>query len=229
VSFNDPQTVLDEARELADQGRYEEALQRHIWFHQHALAHDRAWYGVRLSFALSNWVQLGTQYPPARQALIDIRDRTAAVARAGDWSRELFHDVTAINEYLGEPGETGALFLDLHRVDPSRAERFYRDAEAGLVARGLYAVCAAHLPDPLRRLDELRANRRGMLSAVGLPTDHAGGFRRLVEQQFAEEVGRLLVILTAVGEIDEAEQVRASALAETESADAREAIARAGH
>jgi hypothetical protein len=227
MSVVDPQTALNEARELTAQGRYEEALQRHVWFHEHALEHDQAWYAVRLSFALSDWVRLGEKYPPARQALVEIRDRTAAMIRAGNWSRE-FHDVAAINEYLGEEGETGALFVDLHRADPSRAEQFYRHAEAGLVARGLYAVCAAHLPDSLRRFEELRANRRSLLShTVGLP-DHADGLRGVVERRFAKEVGRLLTILTAVGRADEAEQVRAAALAETQYADAREAIARAG-
>src|SRR4051794_19367514 len=105
MSFVDPGVVLDEARELADQGRYGEALQRHVWFHQHALEHDLAFHGVRLSFALSDWVRLGEQSPPARRALVDIRDRTAAQARAGDWSpkpyHEPFHDVVAINHYLG--------------------------------------------------------------------------------------------------------------------------------
>ncbi len=229
VSFVDPQTVLDEARELADQGRYEEALQRRVWFHQHALEHDCAWYGVRLSFALSDWVRLGEQYPPARQALVDIRDRTAAKARAGDWSRELFHDVAAINGFLGDEGETAGLFLDLHRADPTRAGRVYRDAETGLVARGLYAVCAAHLPDALGRLEELQVGRRDSLShTVGFPADEARRYRDVVERRFAEKVGRLLEILAAVGRADEGEQVRASALAETECADAREAIMRAG-
>src|SRR5262245_61557891 len=100
MSPTDPRQVLTEARELARAGRHEEALSRHLWFHDHALEHRPSLYGVRLSFALSDWVELGEAYPPARQALAAVRDRAAEAVRAGDRARELFHDVAAINRCL---------------------------------------------------------------------------------------------------------------------------------
>jgi hypothetical protein len=228
VSFVDPQTALDEALDFAVQGRYEEALQRHVWLHQHA---DREWHWGEWYSSTHSWAILGEMYPPARQALIDIRDQTAATVRAGDWSWRLFDEVAIINEHLREESATAGLFLDLHRADPNRAGQFYKYAEAGLVARGLYAVCAAHLPDPLSRFEELRAVFRRLLSRVAeiYPPDKLGRFRWVAERQLAKEIGRLLTILIAVGRVDETEQVRAFALAETESTAAREAIARAGH
>ncbi len=221
----DPDVVLDEAKDLARQGRFEEALEKHVWFHDHALEHCPAMSGVRLSFALGHWVRLGDQYPPARQALAAIRDRKAAAVRAGEWSWELFQDVAAINNYLREESETGALFLDLHRADRSRAAQFYAKAEAGLVAQRQFAVCSAYIPDAEVRLREIQARRRHIIPHAGrLPEDEAAKFRDLVEGRFAEEAVRLLEILTAAGRTADAARVRGLAEAETESASARNAI-----
>lgn len=232
MSFTDPRTALHEAREFADRGQYQEALERHVWFHEHALDHDRDLRGVRLSYALSDWVQLGGVYPPARAALVETRNRAAAALRGGDWSHEWFHDVASINQQLGAEGETADLFLDLHRRDPVGAAPFYTDAEPGLVAQGLYAVCAEHLPDPMARFEGFRAFRRELLSDIPhVPSltdeqrlEHERIFREVMERGFADDVGRLLSILIAVGRSDEAEQVREAALAETQSGDVRKGL-----
>ncbi len=66
--------IRGEAKDLAAGGQYEPALQRHLWYHNHALEYDPNQRGVRLSFALTDWVELGRKYPKAKQALLEIRD-----------------------------------------------------------------------------------------------------------------------------------------------------------
>jgi len=44
-------------KDLAHQGKNEEALERFLWFHDHALEHDPAMHGVRLPYALSSWTK----------------------------------------------------------------------------------------------------------------------------------------------------------------------------
>ncbi|MDX1982468.1 MAG: hypothetical protein SFV51_19490, partial [Bryobacteraceae bacterium] len=61
----DPRQILAGARLDARQGDYAEALQKYLWFHHHALEHDMALSGVRLSYALNEWWELGKAYPPA--------------------------------------------------------------------------------------------------------------------------------------------------------------------
>ena len=61
---NDMQVYLNETQELVRQQRYAEALERFLWFHDHALEHNPGMAGVRLSFALSYWKNLGDVYPP---------------------------------------------------------------------------------------------------------------------------------------------------------------------
>jgi hypothetical protein len=69
----DMQKYLSETQEMVTQKKYKEALERYIWFQDHALENDQAMTGVRLSFALSNWKSLADIYPPAMTALKEMR------------------------------------------------------------------------------------------------------------------------------------------------------------
>src|SRR3954462_5851261 len=99
---DDAQRALDDAKRLTDQGDYEGALAKHVWFHDNALKVRPSYYGVRLSFALSDWIKLGKKYPKALEKLKSIRDEKTAKLLAGDSNRELFHDVESINQHLNE-------------------------------------------------------------------------------------------------------------------------------
>jgi len=59
------QVYLNETNKMVKKGQYKEALQRFIWFNEHALEYDESMTGVRLSFALGYWKELGDIYPPA--------------------------------------------------------------------------------------------------------------------------------------------------------------------
>ena len=101
---------LQETKVLISKGQYKEALERHIWFHEHALDKDKSMQGVRLSFALGDWKELGDLYPPALKALTDIRDtKTGEILNSGG-TKELFADVNGINRTLGEGEKTATLF-----------------------------------------------------------------------------------------------------------------------
>jgi hypothetical protein len=60
----DPKEILRQARQLVKSEQYAAALEKYIWFHDHALDADRALAGVRLSYAILEWVDLGGLYPP---------------------------------------------------------------------------------------------------------------------------------------------------------------------
>jgi len=54
---NDRATAaLDAAKNLALQQKFDAALKKHIWFHNYALKIRKSLYGVRLSFALADWI-----------------------------------------------------------------------------------------------------------------------------------------------------------------------------
>src|SRR2546426_6861906 len=116
-----PGDPLDEARRLARQGKFEQALQKHIWIHDHVLEANPSYYGVRLSFALADWIDLGKKYPKALEALKAIRDKKTSRLMAGEDDRVVFHDVQSINQYLGESKATVELFKQIQARQPEFA------------------------------------------------------------------------------------------------------------
>jgi tetratricopeptide (TPR) repeat protein len=206
-----PKAVLAEARSLASQGRFEEALEKHLWFHEHALEHNEALAGVRLSFALSAWVALGEKYPRARQALVSLRDDKTAAIEDGKGSWMLFHDVAAINGYLQEAPQTVALFRSMHQRHPELARQCYQLAEDVLVASGEHEICLEHIGSPEEKFEAIRQLRQISLEiaeenpALGSPV---AGVRAYAEMRFAGKTRQLLEILTRAGRTQEAEKIR---------------------
>jgi hypothetical protein len=212
--------VFDEARTLARQGKYEEALQKHLWFHENALNHDHSLAGVRLSFALADWIKLGDKYPKAREALVAICDKNTKAISAGNGSFELFYDVSAINGYLGKAPNTVALFKTLHEKQPALAKRCYDVAEKDLAARGDYPLCSSYIPDALARLDVIKEMREQYLKNNPELKDYA-------EKSFVEETCRVIEILVRAGRKLDAEKLREHALAVLDEPAIRQAVEKA--
>jgi hypothetical protein len=114
----DPTDILDSAESDTRDGSHAQALAKFLWFHHNALLHRPSFYGVRLSFALSSWMELASVYPPARAAFIRTRDETEAAFRSEPSSFELFHDLAALNRDLDDGPRTADLFVSTARADP---------------------------------------------------------------------------------------------------------------
>lgn len=165
----DPGTVLNRGRDAFRAGRYQEALNAFVWFHDNALQHDRAYYGVRLSFAIGNWRDLADVYPPARKALESVRSRAAAALRAGSGSRELFHDFKSINRELEKVRETYDLFRELWTSQPELAKECRDLAVEAIVDAGDFDFAAKCLPHPESYLLLLSDRLNGDLERNGVP------------------------------------------------------------
>jgi len=114
---------MQDTSALVDNAEYEKALGRTIWFHNHSLEYDIGMYGVRLSFALNDWVDLGKKYPPALKALKNIRDTKTDRLASGSGNFNLLIDVFAINQTLSEDDKTIILFKKLEITQPKLASR----------------------------------------------------------------------------------------------------------
>lgn len=217
--------VLDEARSLAAQGRYEEALERHVWFHDHALEVSRSYYGVRLSFALMEWMELGKKYPKALATLKGIRDEKTARLLAGEANREVFHDVRSINGYLGEPESTVRLFKGIEAARPEFAKSVYILADKALVDAGEYALAMKYLGDPMASFEKARSNHEQRLPySKNASTRDAAA--KAMEEIFRDKVIRLLTILNKTGHSDQAKEIQAKALLVMDHAEIRKALDR---
>lgn len=220
---NKAEQALDAARRLADEGKYEQALERHVWFHDHALEVDDSYGGVRLSFALSDWIDLGRKYPPALRKLKAIRNTKTAKIIAGDEERELFHDVSSINEGLGESESTVALFKRIDAERPAFAEKISALVTEALVATKEYELARKYLPNPKENLSKLKEMLRERIDWAK-SIEGANDSRRDFEWFFASEVLLIIRVLDGTGDSATALEIQKQALDELSSPEVQEAL-----
>ena len=212
---NDPidlHAYLAETDEMVERGDYSAALERYIWFHEHALEHDPHFSGVRLSFALCGWWRLAELYPPAMEALVETRDRAVARVRAGAGDWDVFSDVESLNKTLDEDALTIELFEELHERQPALAEQVWGLARSEVVAAGRYELAREYFGNPM---DELAAIRRSYERGRGMFEDDeesAEFYREFRENRFVERTLELVQVFGGLGRDDLVEQIGAEAL-----------------
>jgi hypothetical protein len=207
---SDPGEVLSEAMLDAAAGWERLALLKHLWFHKNATKLRPSLSGVRRSYALRAWRDLGEKYSPARRALVIARNEAErAVWRQRDpWPA--FHDLKSINEYLGEVNHTVSLFRALHKRSPRRAKRVYSGAEEALFRAGEFQLCSHYL-EPLDRFGTVRRTYRVNLRLAKDPTigaDHV----EFAQSSFMEKATRLVELLALNNRIPEARDIARKAL-----------------
>lgn len=192
---------------MVREGRHEEALREFQWFHEHALEERPSLYGVRLSFALSAWAELGAVYPPARQALDGVRARDTALLLAGQGGFHLFHDVASINETLGEQERTHALFASLVELAPDLAQSCLGTALPAIITARDFELAERMLPEPEQFVREqcdmlLRVFRYRRKRFTNPPH-----FKHVIDH-YARDVGMVLTMLEGRGKRSEAARMR---------------------
>jgi serine/threonine protein kinase/tetratricopeptide (TPR) repeat protein len=240
----DVNKIWNDAKDLMEQGQYEEALQRHLWYFNHALEYDQGQTGVRLSFALSQWVELGRRYPKAKAALLEIRDHDAQRLASGQGYANLFSDVHSINRYLGQDDATLALFKRMRETDPKLAGECYYYAEDLLLQKGEYQLLLDCIGDPQSRFESARRGFQVQIESqqrmaemqkqYPVPTPRfAGTFHppdmgQLATNNFVGQVCKLVEILVATGHQADAEKIRDEAVAVLDDARLKSAVSDAG-
>jgi hypothetical protein len=215
----DPSAILNEAQADARAKRHADALAKHLWFHHNALKYQPSLYGVRLSFALGSWLDLGKQYPPALQALKEVRDRTGARLRDGKSSRGDFHDFSSINEVLGEEHTTAELFVWLDQNNAALARRSYGVAQKALIHAKLYELCGKYIDskESLERILRLYREHQRMAKDARFGAD----FMAFAERSLSHSAATLVALLALNNRGEEADQVAAAVLKERQDAGLR--------
>jgi hypothetical protein len=206
------QERLYAARQATREGRHEEALRELVWFHHHALEEDRALYGVRLSYALFDWIELGKVYPPAQQALLELREQKAQTLLQGKGNRVLFHDVEAIDERLGQARATYELYLALAERHPALAAQCVSLAIPAIVAVKDYRLAHELRTDPEARLRRQAAELRPDLQRMKHRRYIGAPFRWSMIKGYAEAVRRDAEITAGIGQHAEARRLTALAV-----------------
>jgi tetratricopeptide (TPR) repeat protein len=218
--------AYSEARRLAKVGDYEGALAKHVWYHENALSIAPAQSGVRLSFALNDWIELGSKYPKALETLKGIRDSKMAKLVGGEASRQLFqdfHDVMAINRSLKETKATVELFKRMAGANPAVSAEVYILAVDSLLEAREFALAKKYLGDPFEKLEAARK-----IFELSLEFSKTSGnperSRQVFERMFTKTVVQILTILRETGDEETAKSIQAKALKSLDNETIRNAM-----
>ena len=191
----DPQAILQEASADTRRGRYEVALSKHLWFHKHALALQPALSAVRLSFALSHWLELGESYPPALEKMKQVRDETEKRIRNEDQVRVKFadfHEFVAFNRTLREEQRTLEAFQWLDETDVEDAKRVFIIAKPSLIKQKEYKLYGKYV-DPERDIKRIGEQYE---MGLKLANERFGDrYREFTEKKFLNAATTLVAIL----------------------------------
>ncbi len=195
---DDALQVLRNARDAALRGAHAEALEKYLWFHHLALEHSPALAGVHLSYAISEWVELGNAYPPALEALESIQSNNLRLLHEGS-ERLRFHEFASINWYLGRFELTSSLFAELAEHQPEFAQTCFPVALPALVRTRSFALARRFVSSPNEQLDNHLAQFAAKLNRRSR-TDHDDALNGV----FATRLRQLLSIFEELGENEEA-------------------------
>jgi tetratricopeptide (TPR) repeat protein len=195
----DPGQVLKDARNAVRRGDYAEALEKYLWFYHHALEHDESFSGVRLSYAIYEWIELGEVYPPAREALESIQSSNLRLLQDGSRNPSLFHDFASINKGLGRDELTSGVFAGLAESDPKFARRCFPFALAAVMSTGNLALARRFVRSPTQQLDTSLAR---LAALINKGVDSAQN--EILIGLYAKHVRQISSIFEGVGEREEA-------------------------
>jgi hypothetical protein len=138
----DPQVILNQTLDDVRAKRYKMALAKHVWFYENALRIQPGMFGVRLSFALSYWKQLGEEYPPAIAKLRSIQDRLEkkAILEKNLAASNTIPDLAAINRTLGEDARTVHVFKKIDKGNAESAKYAFIFVKSALLKSKEYAL-----------------------------------------------------------------------------------------
>lgn len=222
--MNDPILRMKLGQALAGQKKYAEALDDYLWCFDHG-TNDPSFVGVRGSFLLSDIAALSANYPPAKTALEERRDKAEAAARAGSAPIPVVFDAMELNRALNQRDRNLTLFDALAPGDPARKACVRLLFDELLKARRYKEITAAL--DPLADFAEQVAGYDRLEGVYRTPG---------VNGRHVEEVQRRYVILHGAGLLeavagvndhDMARKLEAKILAFDRSPDTRERLAAA--
>lgn len=202
----DPSKILYSAVEDRKSGNYLRALEKHIWFHHEALKHEQAFYGVRLSFALSYWVDLAKEYEPALVALEkEAAEAEVKMKRGTPCSRNDFHDFVSIHRELGRIEPVLDLFKYFDVEDPKFAAQNIDLAGPFLIKAEEYALYAKYL-DPEKDFERAREFYE-MNTEMAKDPKYGRDFLDYSVNSYIERVTTLIALLAVTGKQEVAAEI----------------------
>lgn len=203
----DVKAILNEARDDARSGNYKNALAKHVWFHENANELEPSMSGVRVSFALADWHELGKKYPPAMEKLksvrIATRDRFLASIKDDKSSWLDFSDLKALNRKLQNDSDTVEVFKYVSEHNPKVAERIYGLAEDSLIGAKEYELCSKYIQPEKKVTRDLEIYKLERSHEVD--PKYADRMKEYRDRRFIKDASTLVALLVINDRKEEAE------------------------
>ena len=198
-------TYLDSTRTLTRAARYEEALQRHLWFDRHIVETDKSMSAVKRSFALSYWLELGEHYPPAIDSFKRIRDEKTTELIAKGNSVDLFSDVVSMNRYLDENIKSVELYdLITHRYPPF-AKKTWEFVIDQLLESKRYDLIELNLDNPMKAYDGFASLYLSLMEDTGIFSDN---FTQIAKDGYLKSCMMLIQYCIAINDHASVEKIK---------------------
>ena len=140
----DPRVILNEARNAYKDKNYSIALSKYQWFYDNSIEINKSFYGVRLSYCLNEWADLGKIYKPANEALIELKETTLSSFKE-KLSQEAFHEYSCICGYLECSNEAYEEFLPLHKSNNNLAAKLFTYVYEYCASNKQWELCKKYL------------------------------------------------------------------------------------
>jgi thioredoxin-like negative regulator of GroEL len=209
----DPMVRGSYARELAQLGKYDQALAEYMWCWDEGAKAQPAYSGVRRSFLLSDIAELGKLHAPVQDALRSRRDAAEGRLKAGSDSRDDAADVCALNRTLAENDRTVALYDELRKKGPVSAAlrtTFAREVLELFAKERRYADVVDMLEDPVRYIEQQIGFAR-QIEDLGKGTLDETAAATAKAAQRAATVGRMIPVFEALVGVKRAEDGKRAA------------------
>ncbi len=185
---------LNEAVEDRENNKCEISLAKHIWFHENVLKYDESFYGVRLSFALSEWHELGKVYPKALQCLNDYSDQAEKKIKEGGYHcREAFHEFVSIKTELNNFRSIVKLFKWLDSNNKKSARITFSLAQPALILCGEYQLCGEYI-QPEKNFNDYKLMYEEHIKLSKSP-EFGGDLKEYGDKSFTNQVATLISLL----------------------------------
>jgi hypothetical protein len=127
---------------------YEKALDRFNWFFNHVEEKCSSMSPVKVSFALSYWMELAEVYPAALTAMKRTRDSINYLFTLGSGTYNSFKDLKALNDHLGDTIKSLEVFENLDKNNPQLAKESWMYARDILFDFKKYDLLKKYMDDP---------------------------------------------------------------------------------
>lgn len=213
------ETIYNELRTDFQEKRYEDALAKHLWFHEKSKEYP-ALAGVRLSFALSQWLDLGKAYPPALEKMKSLRDQLEidfTKDRKSDFLKLM--DLFAFNRTLGDSKRNVAIFATLDAQSSPLAKQAFVLTFGTLVAHQEFNLAGKYLDSDTYYANALRDYQFLQKFAANKPQANADRLLNHARESFSNKIATAVAVLVKNNRETEAKKMADAATKELATPD----------